>query len=314
VLQKFRLKTITKLALVLHCLPQIQAQLQDHFKKAEGKTDTHNIKNIDFIYMINLDQRPEKFQKCLDQLNPYGINPYRFSAVNGWELSLETINDVGVRFEPGMQGGFWATSYLMKDNFAPFHELVSTYGQTYFCHCMARGTIGIALSHLSVLQDAYDSGYNTIWVMEDDIDVQKDPNILSEMIEKLDRLVGKNNWDVLFTDKDIKGGNGQYVPSYGYAKRPNFEPKQTAQYYVRKNVGKDFERIGSRFGAHSMIVRRSGMKKILNFLKTYNIFLPYDMDNYLPEGIKMYSLKEDVVCNQAKAISDNANPNYIKTN
>jgi len=72
----------------------LQAGLQDHFKKAEGKSDIHKTRNIDFIYMINLDERPEKWQMSIAQLASYGIIPYRFSAVNGWELSLEDINDV----------------------------------------------------------------------------------------------------------------------------------------------------------------------------------------------------------------------------
>ena len=78
------------LLIFFHC----EAAVADHFKKALGKSDIHRMKNIDFIYMINLDQRPEKFEKCINQLHPFGIYPYRFSAVNGWELTIEAINDV----------------------------------------------------------------------------------------------------------------------------------------------------------------------------------------------------------------------------
>jgi GR25 family glycosyltransferase involved in LPS biosynthesis len=290
----------------------IEASIGDHLKKALNKSDVHQMKNIDFIYMINLDQRPEKFAKCTQQLHPYGIYPYRFSAVNGWELSLETINDVGVKFAPGMTGGFLATSFLPQDNFQSHHEEIQNYGQTYFCHCTARGTIGIALSHLSVLQDALDSGYETIWVMEDDIEVIQDPRQLSNLIEKLDKVVGKSNWDILFTDQDIRDANGNYIPCYGYARRPNFHPKNPMQYHVREDLDEDFRRIGARFGAHSMIVRRSGMKKILKFIKSHQMFLPYDMDFYLPIGIRMYSVINDVVSNQPRAISDNGGPNYLK--
>lgn len=290
----------------------LQAKVEDHFKKAPKKTSASKMKNIDFIYMINLDQRPEKFKKCQDQLAPFGIHPYRFSAVNGWELTLEAITDVGLKFQPGMEGGYWGTSYLPGNDFVPTHEIIQTYGQTYFCHCAARGTIGIVLSHLSVLQDAYDSGYNTIWVMEDDIEVIQDPRVLSDLVSQLDKNVGANNWDVLFTDQDIRDANGNYVPSTGMAKRPNFNPSSLAQYYQNKQINNTFILKGSRFGAHSMILRRSGIKKILDFIKSHEIFHPYDMDFYLPEGIKMYSLKNDVVSNQIKALSDNGSPNYIQ--
>jgi GR25 family glycosyltransferase involved in LPS biosynthesis len=289
----------------------LHAKMEDHFKKAEGKTDIHKMPNIDFIYMINLDQRPEKFKKCTDQLHPYGIFPYRFSAVNGWHLTLEAINEVGLQFQPGMQGGFWGTSYLPGCDLEPYHEIIQNYGQTYFCHCTARGTIGIALSHLSVLQDAWDSGYETIWVMEDDIEVIQNPNTISKLIRMLDKKVGKKGWDVLFTDKDIRNANGEYIPSFGMAKRPNFNPQSTKQYYACQQIDSTFILKGSRFGAHSMILRRSGIEKILHFIKNHKIFLPYDMDFYLPEGIRMYSLVQDVVSNQTKAISDNGAPNYL---
>ena len=299
--------------LVLLVLPFCaQAEVADYFKPASGKSDICNMKNIDFIYIINLDQRPEKFENCIRQLHPYGIYPYRFSAVNGWELSLDAINDVGVQFSSEMRGGFWATSFLPNENFTPSHEIIQTVGRTYFCHCMARGTIGIVLSHLSVLQDAFDSGYETIWVMEDDVEVIQDPRQVSDMIVVLDCLVGKNGWDILFTDRDIRDANGNYVPSGGFATRPNYHPKKNrAAFCERYKVGKLFTRIGARFGAHSMIVRRSGMQKILGYIKKYKIFLPYDMEYYLPEFMRLYSLNVDIVSNQPKAISDNGGANYL---
>jgi len=100
----------------------------DHLKEIDDKTYGHSFKNIDFIYLINLDQRPEKYEQSISQLHPYGIYPYRFSAVNGWELSLEEINDVGVKFSPGMCGNFRATSYLYNlerhdENVQKFYHL-----------------------------------------------------------------------------------------------------------------------------------------------------------------------------------------------
>ena len=69
--------------------------------------------------------------------------------------------------------------------------------------------------------------------------------------------------------------------------------------------------MGARFGAYSMIVRRSGMEKILDFFRKYGIFLPYDIDFYMPPGIQLYSLIRDVVSTQPGAPSDNGSPNYL---
>jgi GR25 family glycosyltransferase involved in LPS biosynthesis len=285
------------------------ADIEDHFKLVGPKKGNHSMENIDFIYMLNLDRRPEKFQMSLDQLLPYGINPYRFSGIYGWELPLETIIDIGVQFAPGMIEGIMGTTYTLDSdgNCVRIDEMIEEYGKTYFCHGTSKGCIGIALSHYSILQDAYDSGYETIWIMEDDIEVLRDPTVLSKLIEQLDSEVGKT-WDVLFTDYDIRGPDGQYVPSYGHAVRPNFFATDLDCFYQRPNVGEHFRKIGSRFGAHSMIFRRSGIAKMLNFIKSHNMFLPYDLEYYLPRNMQLYTVLNDVVGNLVNGLTDNGDP------
>lgn len=309
----------------------LHADLEPHLKKALGKSNNHGMRNIDFIYMINLDQRPEKWNLSSGQLAPYGIYPYRFSAFNGWELTLDTIQDVGVTFSPEMQGGFWATKFRLKQegessipeikeghcggsypfngNFIWEQERVQNFGTVYFCHCMERGTIGIALSHISILNDAFESGYETIWVMEDDIEVMQDPRILSDLIDQLDQLVDKD-WDILFTDRDIRGRNGEYIPATASAKRPDFESPN--DFAFNEVINQDFRRVGARYGAHSMILRKRGIKKLLQFFKAHQIFLPYDMEYTLPPGIKLYTVLTDVVTNLRHALSDNGHPRYLE--
>lgn len=289
----------------------LNASLQDHFKSVTDVRPTNQgLEEVDFIYMINLDQRPEKFKMSLDQLTPYGITPYRFSAVNGWEMTFDTVDDVGVKLTPGMNNGQWGTCYLRDENWEPHHEIVQKIGRVYFCHCMSRGAIGICLSHLSILQDAYDQGYETIWVMEDDIQVIRDPHLITDAIKKMDKYVGRDNWDLLFTDQDTKNQEGKYVPCMGYAWRPNFTPANPGRFVSRRMIGLELRQIGARYGAYSMIVRRSGMKKILDFFKTYQIFLPYDMDFYMPENIKLFCVMKDIVSTMPKAASDNGGANY----
>lgn len=288
--------------------------LSQFFKQAPDKTGNHAMRNIDFIYMINLDQRPEKFAKSIAQLHPYGIDPYRFSAVNGWELSLETINQVGVQLKPGMETGGKGTYYPIDGDGTPQHGIVDKEGISYFCHCLSQGAIGIVLSHLSILQDAYDSGYETIWVMEDDIQVLQDPHKISDLIDRLDAILGKDKWDILFTDKDTKNREGNYVPCRSYAWRPNFTPTNPKRFASNPLPIRNtpFFRVNARYGAYSMIVRRSGMKKILDFFKTYQIFLPYDMDYYLPSDMRLFGVYSDIVSTQIQAPSDNGGPNYSK--
>jgi GR25 family glycosyltransferase involved in LPS biosynthesis len=290
-------------------ISELSAGIVDHLKIPNDKTPSSPMRNIDFIYMINLDQRPEKYTHSIDQLSPFGIYPYRFSAVNGWELSLEIINDLGIKYEPWMRQGLMGTCYLPEDGGEPRHEVMQVIGRNYFCHCMSRGAIGIVMSHLSIIKDAYDSGYETIWVMEDDIEVIQDPHKISDLIERLDNHVGKKNWDFLFTDYDTKNKQGEYVPCSGFALRPDFSPAFPNRCNERFAISLDFRIIHARYGAYSMIVRRSGMKKMLDFFKN-GMFLPYDMEYTLPDDINMYTVREDVVSTQPNAFSDNGAPNY----
>lgn len=305
--------------------------LEPHLKKAEEKSGSHSMPGIDFIYMINLDQRPEKWKCSIDQLAPYGIHPYQFSAVNGWEIPFEAIDEVGLKFSPEMEGGFWATTYRLKEkgessipevkeghctcfhlfegNFIWEQERISVWGKTYFSHCMSRGAIGIALSHISILKDALDSRYETIWVMEDDIQVLGDPRVLSDLIGRLDAQVGKDGWDILFTDRDIRDIHGNPIPAAASARRPDFKsPNDFAKTEV---VSPEFRKIGARYGAHSMIIRKKGVKKLLQFFMAHQIFLPYDMEYTLPPGIQLYTVLDDVVSN-LHTITDNPSPNYSK--
>lgn len=298
------------LLLVMMLTGSLFGSLQDNLQPAPNKSKKNTMAGVDFIYMINLDKRPEKYNQSLAQLSPYGIIPYRFSAVNGWELSPQALDSLGIIFQPWMQKGIMGTCYLIENDGLNTHELIEKVGRNYYSHCLSRGAIGIVLSHLSILQDALKSGYSTIWVMEDDIEVIRDPHEITALIKKLDALVGKDNWDILFTDPDTKRANGVYIPCTGYAKRPNFEPMNPERFTERTDISKDFRKVGARYGAYSMIVRKSGMRKILNFIKRYGVFLPYDMDFYLPNDINLYTMRYDVVSTLPDALSDNGKPRY----
>lgn len=287
--------------------------LEQFFQPAENKIKKHSMSPIDFIYMINLDERPEKFALSAGNLHLYGIYPYRFSAVNGWKLSTADINRVGVKFNPDKsQEKFMASIFKEIDGVQCLSNgFIEKTGETYFAIGMSRGAVGIILSHLSILHDAYNSGYDTIWVMEDDAEIVDDPRQIFGLIQKLDNLV--DDWDILFTDTDTKDTTGRHVPCRALAARPNFQISSLSSFFERfYPISDDFSRTGMRYGAYSMIVRRSGMRKILNYYKTYGIYLPYDLDYWLIPDLKMYTVNKDIVSHRTGAPSDNSEPKYLQ--
>jgi len=173
----------------------------------------------------------------------------------------------------------------------------AAYGKACFSGWTVKGTIGCSLSHLSVIKDGYDSGHETIWILEDDIEVLDDPHKLSGLIDELDELVGKGNWDVLYTDYDylvvdLTRDLTPQIPMMWRPDMPYFNPFRLAQHC---DLSDRFMKIGSRSRAHSIIYRRSGMEKILRFYREHNNFLPYDQEMAMIPDLQMYVVKEPVV-------------------
>lgn len=242
---------------------------EEHVRSCLDKGNGHSVPGVDFIYMINLKKRPEKWDTSLQQLRPYGIFPYRFEAIDAWEMDPELLKQMGC---PDFAVG------------------------------MTPGRIGCVLSHLSVLKDAFDSGYGTIWVMEDDIEIVRNPLQIEGMLESLDALMP--DWDILFTDPESKNEAGQRIPCTAIHPRPNFQHREL-EWYLRRNLINDtFLEIGMRYGTYSMIIRRSGMEKILDYFTKYRLYLPIDMELFLVPGLKQVVIRRDFVTSRVGAISD----------
>jgi hypothetical protein len=281
--------------------------VSDHLRVLQDKSPVSSIRNIDYIYVINLDHRREKYEQTVQELAPYGIVPYRFSAVNGWKLPIEVIWDVSLEFKEGMRLGGMGTVYKIDpENKKEYlsHEIVDQLGERYLVHCASRGMIGCLLSHLTVMQDALFSDYEVVWICEDDIEVVRNPYSLSSYIDDLDRIVGRENWDVLFTFRDYRGPNGEYIVAYGANYRPNIDTHNQEQFMIDKPISDELRQVGTRFGTQSMIWTRQGIEKVLKFYDEYKCFIPYDMDLVLVPNIRMYSTRQDVVTNRLNALTD----------
>lgn len=274
-----------------------------HFKKIEKKTEKiSQINGIDYIYLVNLDERPEKLKRCLGQLGQFGIFPHRFPAIYGWTLSQEVFDDIGMKFMPPMdfrcdKQVFFRMASDQRDPGEPLNQ--SSYGKVCVHKGTSAGSLGGSLSHLSCIQDGYDSNFDTIWVLEDDFTLSDDPHLLAYYIEKLDEAVGKDGWDVLYTDDD------HFFPPVG-RKNIFVRPDRPSvdHLYEHRPVGKDFFKIGGRWQLHSVIYRRSGMEKILNYIKKFGLFNTLDVEvNYTPD-IRMYNLKCGLIHGRDRTVSD----------
>lgn len=93
------------------------------------------IENIDFIYMINLDQRPENYKMRMDLLEPYGII-FRYSILNDWEITSDEGHLI-----PVMEKGQYGTCHLNDNIREQYQEVPQKNGKIYLFDCISREAI-----------------------------------------------------------------------------------------------------------------------------------------------------------------------------
>jgi len=218
---------------------------------------------IDRVYVINLDRRFYKWEDTAYCLQSNGYNPIRFPAVDGWQISDETIKEL---------------------------KLPSS--------SLGHGQVGCFLSHLSILHDAYQKNYKAIWILEDDIEFLEEIDI-DAFVEKLTNL--DPEWDILYTDIDTKHPFFYNQIMWIYNRpfivypRPEQKKKDYETYFERTKIDEDFTRIHLRYGGYSMLISKRGIKKILDYCLDQKLYTPYDCDIHFIPGIRQYITNKDYV-------------------
>ena len=266
----FLLKGIGCYALSSH-IQKDETPIAKHLKSIEIQHAESGMEGVDCIYVINLDSRPDKWNRVKKLFDERGLNVNRVSGVNGWQLSKETLQ-----------------------------ELCGSYPVRF-----ANGHYGCMLSHLSVLKDAYARGFKQIWVAEDDVEFLEDVNQIPQLITKLDTI--DPSWDIFYTDikpRFIYNGEVIHVISTAYDPRPDEEVLEKEHYLVKTPVDENIMHIRQRTGTTSMVISRRGIKKILDYFTHVYIFTPLDIDIHFVPGIREYTPRRDLVSNWIESESD----------
>lgn len=252
-----------KWIIYIGCLFSIPAQSKPYqnLLKPHFQAPTSSIEGIDGIYVINLDYRPETWHRLEPILYYHGIEAARFSAVSGWDFDLRTI-------------------------------------QKYCAKHMRVGQLGCMMSHLSIYHDALERGLKVAWIMEDDMEICRNPKILTQTLQELNQL--DPEWDVLYTDLDFVNKDGSFARSLALPidKKPPFPQFPLKYYTFRKNISENLQIVRARYGTTSMIMSERGMKKILDhFTTNEDILWPLDIEFHYTPGIKQYGIINPVVTN-----------------
>ena len=170
---------------------------------------------IDFTYIINLNTSDKEIHERLTKANytePFKY--YIYPAVNGWDKDLKSK----YKFK---NADWWK---IDSDN--SFWNREVTLGET-----------GCMLSHYNVIKAAYDEGFKTILILEEDFNPSgKYPSrlLLSEVPKDCSILYLDRNALCVVLDKETK---------------------------ITDNVTK----VGYSYNNHAYIVTRKGMKEVIRF-------------------------------------------------
>lgn len=123
------------------------------------------------IFMINLERRPERRQKMDQSFLELGLDVEYKVAVDGNELTDESLKEMGVKLLTGYED--------------PFHNRPMTMGE-----------IGCFLSHYSIWQTIVEQELNDVLVLEDDI--RFEPYFKERASLLLDEARSIGGWDLMY--------------------------------------------------------------------------------------------------------------------
>ncbi|MFN6969279.1 MAG: glycosyltransferase family 25 protein [Rheinheimera sp.] len=141
------------------------------------------------VFVINLETSPERYQYAEQQLLALGIQPQRFNAVYGKNLSVQDID-------------------------ACYDKMTN---QQQFRRSLSLGEIGCYLSHRGIWQYMQEHNIEVAIVLEDDIDID------AKLPDSIKQISGLTGWDHIKLSDDRNTPAHQTMPLENGFKLVNFK-------------------------------------------------------------------------------------------
>ncbi len=268
-----------------------------------------SIQGIDFVYVINLKKRPEKWAKCLEILNQKHIHAQRVEAVDGCLINLQHVAALTPRLntyflEECKPGFFDEDLNWWKYDKKKIQELKSQGKKFVYSKINTKGHLGAAYSHLTILKDAIESDYKNVLILEDDFQIEGDLNLIHQLIKEADERLADGYWDIIFLDNwhilENQGIVSLYKKPYLYPNGVSYDLNMKRRVF---SISKHLNLIQSRYGLYSMVLSKNGARKLYNYFKANKLFYPIDAEiNNIP-GIVLLEVKNHLItCD--RSISD----------
>jgi GR25 family glycosyltransferase involved in LPS biosynthesis len=101
--------------------------------------------HVDKVYVINLDSRPDRLSDVTEEMNKFGIEFIRFSAVNGSNLPQVETGHINSH----RNSGSWN-----------------------------KNALGLVKTTINIIEDAKLNGYESILIFEDDVELEKNVQLI----------------------------------------------------------------------------------------------------------------------------------------
>jgi hypothetical protein len=264
------------------------------------------ILGIEAVYCINAGLDPFADMQSLDELKKFQIQPIVLSPIKNHHISQTSLHEIGLKFSSDMQKSRWASYCTSWDPWqkdfvflTPTHSALSI-----FSVYISQETILKSLNFLNVIKNAHEMNYAMIWIVDGAIQIVSDPNQIPVKIDSLNKLIGKDQWDILYTDNDThdyslyQGFNDFESDLKGldlsWFWRPDHLP-DFKKLSSRTVVSQDFIKIGSRMRTHSLIINKTGLEKIMTYYASHGCFNPLDHEIAMIPNIQLYALRNNLV-------------------
>lgn len=200
-------------------------------KPAKGKDkEDHKMSGIDFVYVITA-KKCHRYDALKRSFAKYNVIPYRFTSVNRREITHRTMQRACLHGSRRFSKFCARTDFSQGGRTVLKKQKMSNYDSGYIHQEMSIKKLSTALSHISCIKDAIDSGYQTIWIMDSGTELRVDPNILSSYVQRADKECA--DWTILYTDYSERDGldNVRSLKKFFY--RPDFQFLEPEIYFNR---------------------------------------------------------------------------------
>jgi GR25 family glycosyltransferase involved in LPS biosynthesis len=199
----------------------------------------HNI--LIHTYVINLKRRKDRKKLIIQKFKKANFHDYEFfEAVDGYDKSLNNL----------------------------YQDVKNKY--------TSKGALGLTLTYINLLEDAYQKNYDKILILEDDVNFHKNYQKIFEINRS---IIFSNEYDIIWL-----GANQEKLT------REQMKTIKENSYYIPCPSREIYT-----YGTYSIILNKNCIKKIRDKIKNEDIKKLGPIDNIINEMIKFDVLK-GIVC------------------